>query len=813
MTLHRTLALALLALALSAGAGRARAAAFMTPVPLGSGILAPKNLALDAAGNVFVADSASTAVREIIASGGGVTVRNLASAAGTQQLFAVDGQGDIISPTNDFKHIQLVAAQVGDVTARSFGSGLDFATSVALNAAGDVFVADPGAKTIWKIPAAGGYTQTIALASGDYAPYYIGLDAAGDIIFYDDTSGLIQELTAASGYAAPKTLAGPNRQIYGLAVDAAGDVFFADQSDQTVKELTAASGYASTATLGSGFTEIESLAVDAAGNLFVANGSPFSAIEPGNQIFELTAASAYAQQTQLGGSFNLVRGLAIDGNGTLYISSDGAMQAIPAAGGYDQPQLVYACLYEPTAVALDGAGNLFVADLDGQVVELPAASGYSQVKLLVSGLLEPTSLAFDGAGNLFVGDNTVYELPAADGYATKIAVASAPGARGLTVDPAGNIYFTQLGNYGQPSALQEIPAAGGYSSTVTLSSNFAEPAGLAFDNASNLYVVESGISGYTPSGIYELTKASGYATASLVATGFSQPNALTVDGAGDLFVTDGGSSIAPSTAATIYEVPAAPPALLAAVLPVSRSVQLGTTATIFATLINSGPAPLVDCAIQLPADAQPGLTLGYQTTDPATNQPTGTPNTPVTIKGQGGAQSFLLSFQGSTAFSAEQPLSFGCDDAVPAASTTGIDTVYLTVAATPVPDIVALSATQSGNGIVDLPLGGRAAFAVATANLGIAAPITVSVDSGGADLPVQILLCATDPATAQCLAPPAATAALDIVAGATPTFSIFVAQSLGIAIPFDPAQARLFVRFADASGNLRGATSVAIRTE
>ena len=72
---------------------------------------------------------------------------------------------------------------------------------------------------------------------------------------------------------------------------------------------------------------------------------------------------------------------------------------------------------------------------------------------------------------------------------------------------------------------------------------------------------------------------------------------------------------------------------------------------------------------------------------------------------------------------------------------------------------------------------------------------------------------ATDPATAQCLAPPAATAALDIVAGATPTFSIFVAQSLGIAIPFDPAQARLFVRFADASGNLRGATSVAIRTE
>ena len=114
-------------------------------------------------------------------------------------------------------------------------------------------------------------------------------------------------------------------------------------------------------------------------------------------------------------------------------------------GGYDQPQLVYACLYEPTAVALDGAGNLFVADLDGQVVELPAASGYSQVKLLVSGLLEPTSLAFDGAGNLFVGDNTVYELPAADGYRDEDRRRQRAGrSRPRPSIRPGISYFTQL---------------------------------------------------------------------------------------------------------------------------------------------------------------------------------------------------------------------------------------------------------------------------------------------------------------------------------------------------------------------------------
>ena len=414
---------------------------------------------------------------------------------------------------------------------------------------------------------------------------------------------------------------------------------------ETVKELPAASAYAETVTLGSAFTEIKSLAIDAAGDLFVANGLPFPPLEGSDQIFELTAASAYAQQTQLSGFFNYIQGLAVDGSGTLYVSSDGAMRAVPAAGGYDNPQLVYACLYEPNAVALDGAGNLYVADIDGQVVELPVASGYSQVTLLASGVFGPVSLAFDGAGNLFVGGNTVYELPAADGYLTKIAVASAPGTLGLTVDPAGNLYFTQRGGYSQPATVQEIPAAGGYDTTVTLSSDFDLPGGLAFDTAGNLYVAEAGISGYKQGGIYELKKASGYATATLAATGFALPVAVTVDGAGDLFVADDGAgSLA---AATIYEVPAAPPTLVAAVLPVSRAVQLGSTATVFETLINSGSSPLADCAIQLPANAQPGLTLGYQTTDPATNQLTGAPNTPVTIPGNGGAQSFLLSFQGN----------------------------------------------------------------------------------------------------------------------------------------------------------------------
>jgi len=50
-----------------------------------------------------------------------------------------------------------------------------------------------------------------------------------------------------------------------------------------------------------------------------------------------------------------------------------------------------------------------------------------------------------------------------------------------------------------------------------------------------------------------------------------------------------------------------------------------------------------------------------------------------------------------------------------------------------------------------------------------------------------------------------------IDAGATPTFAIFVAGSGPVT--FDPAANRVFVRFRDGGGTIRGATSVAVRTQ
>src|SRR5262249_39469835 len=83
------------------------------------------------------------------------------------------------------------------------------------------------------------------------------------------------------------------------------------------------------------------------------------------------------------------------------------------------------------------------------------------------------------------------------------------------------------------------------------------------------------------------------------------------------------------------------PALVAAVLPSGRSVQVGTPATAFATVINFGADTALACALSPVTNLL--ATFSFAPTDPATNQVIGPPDTPVNIQ-PGGSQSFVFDF-------------------------------------------------------------------------------------------------------------------------------------------------------------------------
>jgi len=360
----------------------------------------------------------------------------------------------------------------------------------------------------------------------------------------------------------------------------------------------------------------------------------------------------------------------------------------------------------------------------------------------------------------------------------------------------GRVLVTGGGPNGTSAELYD-PTTGTWSPTGSTSGGFFGAATLLQDG---MVLVKGG---GTSAELYNPTTGTWSPTGRTGVSGFGTATLL-LDGR--VLVAGGGSN---GTSAEIFS----PSPLRAAVLPTSRSVQVGTPATAFATIINTGTSTATGCQIA------PGTTVSasfdFWTTNPATNAVTGTVNTPVDIP-PNAAQTFVFAFTPTAAIPpTDVPLNFACANAMAAPIVSGLNTLLLSASTTSVPDILAVSATLTNNGIVDIPgTTGTGVFSVAAMNLGIDGAITVSADMGAATLPVRIALCQTDPVTAQCVNPTVPTTSpvmTTINANAMLTFSIFVTGTSTVS--FAPELNRIFVRFTDAGGVTRGSTSVAAGTQ
>lgn len=254
--------------------------------------------------------------------------------------------------------------------------------------------------------------------------------------------------------------------------------------------------------------------------------------------------------------------------------------------------------------------------------------------------------------------------------------------------------------------------------------------------------------------------------------------------------------------------------ILSAISPVARATAINTQVTAFATMINAGTAVATGCRPGLPGGTS-NVAFSFQSR--ASNGQLGTTNGPMNIAA-GGRQDFLMRFTATAAQSTNLAMVFTCTNTNPAPSTPGLNTFLLTATAPPAPaDVIATTATVSGDGIMNIPLNGTGFTGIAAMNIGSAANLQLRLGSsppiGAANpaLPVTITVCQTNPNTAACLAPPQAPPLnFTAGAGATVTFSAFL-RSNGTAIPFDPANKRLFANFFQGSTAV-GSTSVAVRT-
>jgi len=262
-------------------------------------------------------------------------------------------------------------------------------------------------------------------------------------------------------------------------------------------------------------------------------------------------------------------------------------------------------------------------------------------------------------------------------------------------------------------------------------------------------------------------------------------------------------------------MPPSQPSLVAAVLPSTRSVEVGTTATAFVTIINAGAGTALNVGIGLPP-AIPA-SLAFRTTDCATNAVTGGPSVPADIPA-GGTECYVIGVVPTAPFAPQEiSFTFAGTNTAPVSVLPGINTLFLSGNSTPTADVVALAATVGGNGILDIPgATGTGAFSVAVSNVGITAAVTVLADTGTTALPLTFAICETD-VLGDCkgLARPFVTVnlpgLLDTGVAGTATYAVFVTGTGTVAL--DPATNRVFIRFVDVANVARGATSVAVQTQ
>lgn len=221
-------------------------------------------------------------------------------------------------------------------------------------------------------------------------------------------------------------------------------------------------------------------------------------------------------------------GVAVDGAGNVYIADTGN-NAIKEWNPTNQTltTLVSTNLNGPQGLAVDGLGDIYIADSgDSALKEWSQESLYT---LVSSGLNDPTGVAVNSSGNVYIadfGDSAVEEWSQG---AFDILTTLSSGPRGVAVD--GGVVFTYGGR------LEERLVAKGSVQLLTLvSSGLNVPTGIALGRGENIYIADSGDS------TLKEWNAIHNSLATLVSSGLNDPTGVAVDGAGNVYIADTGNN-------------------------------------------------------------------------------------------------------------------------------------------------------------------------------------------------------------------------------------------------------------------------------
>jgi uncharacterized repeat protein (TIGR01451 family) len=667
----------------------------------------PKGLALDGSGNLFISDSYNNRIRRVDAVSGVITTyagsgdqysglgffggyAGDGGAAASALLNFPDGlifdaKGDLfVADTNnnvvrmiDNSPAHIITTYAGNGTAGTPGSANGDggpaknaqlkasynAMGLAMDAAGNLYIADSGDSVVRAVDTSANHIITTYAGSANHTFTFLGDGGAAN----------------AAGLNTP----------FGVAVDSTGNLFIADTANARVRRVDASANHIISTVVGSAslclsyssgcgdggapgsglLNRPNTVFFDSSGNLYISDlgTETIRMVSPGPASTISTLAGGGSGG--LGGAATsallaLPYTVASDGSGNLYVldgysvirygsgsktlaayAGNGIVGINFVPGNGDNGPANQATFFTPFALALDGSGNLFVADGYTRVRRIDAVTKTITTIAGTSASCNPAlnpacgdggaatsatfvsilGLAADSQGNLYISDsgsNRIRRVDAVSGIITNFAGTGTAGdggdsgpaasatlssAQGIAFDPQNNLYVADTGNNvirkidNTPQhnistyAFNGLPTFGG-DGGATLGASMQAPAQVAVDANGNLFVgggLDNVVRRIDATDQSILTVAGDFHNLNGGFSGDGGPSTqalisnygVAIDGQKNLYIADAGSN-------RIRSVHLAPVATVTSLLPASFGPLLpGDTATFdagFVTITNNG---------------------------------------------------------------------------------------------------------------------------------------------------------------------------------------------------------------------------------
>jgi uncharacterized protein (TIGR03437 family) len=496
-------------------------------------LVQPQGLATDGSGNLYIADAGDHRVRRVAANG---TIETVAGTgilgfsgdggpAAQAQLnspygLALDAQGNLYIADLGNARVRRIGAD-GTITTVAGGGSLPAggvndgspATLLALSAprnlafdhSGNLYISDFGGARVYMMTPLGSLVTAAGTGnagiSGDNGPASqaalnhpagLAFDPQGVLYIADSGNHLIRRINLGviTSYARAATPSG-------LTFDESGTLYVADISAGDIAEIPSSGPVSTIAVAALDLSYSSGLGLYAStGNVVVAAGGrvPVTLAGGGNFAHGDNGPAALAR-------LNHPAGVSTDASGNIYIADrdnhrvrrvgpDGTIVTVAGTGVAgntgDGGPASSAQLNGPSSVTVDAGGNLYIADTGNARIRKVTPEG-TITSATTLGLVAPVYAIADASGKLYIADAGTGKLLAAGSNgvpATLLSGLTSP--RGLALDGEGNLLFTDAG----AAQVSRLSSAG---TVASVGAGWSIPRGVAVDTAGNVYVADTGL--------------------------------------------------------------------------------------------------------------------------------------------------------------------------------------------------------------------------------------------------------------------------------------------------------------------------------